>query len=107
MDSGDPWKPRPATVDKVMKMLQGVHKVLKPEGTFISISFGQVMDRTAHSLVIVHFPFAFSHIAWLCNSLQPHFRRPLFEGQGFTWAVDWKTFGEGFHYFFYTLKKVC
>ncbi|CAL9174926.1 unnamed protein product [Musa hybrid cultivar] len=76
VDSGDPWKPRPATVDKVMKMLQGVHKVLKPEGTFISISFGQ-----------------------------PHFRRPLFEGQGFTWSVDWKTFGEGFHYFFYTLKK--
>lgn len=42
MDSGDPWNPQSATVDKVMKMLEGVYKVLKPEGTFVSISFGQV-----------------------------------------------------------------
>lgn len=76
VDSGDPWNPHPATVNKVMKMLDGVHKVLKPEGTFISISFGQ-----------------------------PHFRRPLFEAPDFTWSVSWNTFGEGFHYFFYTLKK--
>ncbi|WOK92241.1 hypothetical protein Cni_G00932 [Canna indica] len=76
VDSGDPWRPRPATVNKVMKMLEGVHKVLKPEGIFISISFGQ-----------------------------PHFRRPLFESPGFTWSMEWNTFGEGFHYFFYILKK--
>lgn len=42
MDSGDPWNPRPATVAKVMLMLQGVHRVLKPDGIFISITFGQV-----------------------------------------------------------------
>lgn len=42
VDSGDPWKPHPETVSKVMKMLEGVHRVLKPEGIFISISFGQV-----------------------------------------------------------------
>ena len=42
VDSGDPWNPHPETVSKVMKMLEGVHRVLKPEGTFISISFGQV-----------------------------------------------------------------
>ncbi|XP_042377490.1 EEF1A lysine methyltransferase 4-like isoform X2 [Zingiber officinale] len=36
---------------------------------------------------------------------KPHFRRPLFERAGFTWSVEWKTFGEGFHYFFYILKK--
>ncbi|KAI0523619.1 hypothetical protein KFK09_006015 [Dendrobium nobile] len=59
-----------------MKVLQGVHKVLKPDGVFISISFGQ-----------------------------PHFRRELFEAPCFTWSVEWKTFGEEFHYFFYTLKK--
>ncbi|XP_072990887.1 uncharacterized protein [Typha latifolia] len=76
VDSGDPWNPNPSTVDKVMKMLECVHKVLKPEGTFISISFGQ-----------------------------PHFRRPLFEAPGFTWSIEWNTFGETFHYFVYTLKK--
>lgn len=42
VDSGDPWNPQPATVKKVMAMLEGVHRVLKPGGTFISISFGQV-----------------------------------------------------------------
>ncbi|PKU68085.1 hypothetical protein MA16_Dca024373 [Dendrobium catenatum] len=76
VDSGDPWNPRLETVSKVMKVLQGVHKVLKPDGVFISISFGQ-----------------------------PHFRRELFEAPCFTWSVEWKTFGEEFHYFFYTLKK--
>lgn len=44
VDSGDPWNPRPATVQKVMAMLQGVHRVLKPDGIFISITFGQVLE---------------------------------------------------------------
>ncbi|XP_042507445.1 EEF1A lysine methyltransferase 4 [Macadamia integrifolia] len=76
VDSGDPWNPRPTTVTKVLAMLQGVHRVLKPSGIFISISFGQ-----------------------------PHFRRPLFEAPEFTWSIEWETFGDGFHYFFYILKK--
>lgn len=76
VDSGDPWRPHPETVSKVMEMLKGVHRVLKPQGTFISISFGQ-----------------------------PHFRRPLFEAPGFTWSMEWNTFGDGFHYFFYILNK--
>jgi len=42
VDSGDPWNPKPEAVNKVNTMLQGVHRVLKPEGIFISISFGQV-----------------------------------------------------------------
>ncbi|RZC87048.1 hypothetical protein C5167_041979 [Papaver somniferum] len=41
VDSGDPWNPRPETVKKAMAMLQGVHRVLKPDGVFVSISFGQ------------------------------------------------------------------
>ncbi|PPR87703.1 hypothetical protein GOBAR_AA32992 [Gossypium barbadense] len=41
VDSGDPWNPQPATISKVMAMLEGVHKVLKPNGIFISITFGQ------------------------------------------------------------------
>ncbi|XP_026456164.1 EEF1A lysine methyltransferase 4 isoform X2 [Papaver somniferum] len=76
VDSGDPWNPRPETVKKAMAMLQGVHRVLKPDGVFVSISFGQ-----------------------------PHFRRPLFEAPEFSWSIEWKTFGDGFHYFFYILKK--
>lgn len=76
VDSGDPWNPQPETVNKVMAMLEDAHRVLKPDGIFISISFGQ-----------------------------PHFRRPLFDSPKFTWSVEWNTFGDAFHYFFYVLKK--
>ncbi|KAF5185857.1 Methyltransferase-like protein [Thalictrum thalictroides] len=76
VDSGDPWNPRVETVNKVTTMLKEVHRVLKQDGIFISISFGQ-----------------------------PHFRRPLFESPEFTWSIEWSTFGDGFHYFFYILKK--
>ncbi|KAJ8441951.1 hypothetical protein Cgig2_020096 [Carnegiea gigantea] len=41
VDSGDPWNPNPVTISKVKAMLQGIHRVLKPDGLFISISFGQ------------------------------------------------------------------
>ncbi|KAJ4716448.1 methyltransferase-like protein 13 [Melia azedarach] len=76
VNSGDPWNPRPETVSKVMAMLEGVHRVLKPDGIFLSISFGQ-----------------------------PHFRRPIFNAPQFSWSVEWITFGDGFHYFFYILRK--
>jgi len=76
VDSGDPWNPKPTTVNNVMKMLECMHRVLKPEGIFVSITFGQ-----------------------------PHFRRRFFEAPEFTWSVEYSTFGDGFHYFFYTLKK--
>ncbi|KAL8060487.1 hypothetical protein ABFX02_02G027400 [Erythranthe guttata] len=76
VDSGDPWNPEPVTVSRVMAMLEGIHRVLKPHGIFISITFGQ-----------------------------PHFRRRFFNSPTFTWSVEWRTFGDGFHYFFYILKK--
>eukprot|EP00257_Ricinus_communis_P016406 XP_015574573.1 EEF1A lysine methyltransferase 4 isoform X1 [Ricinus communis] len=76
VNSGDPWNPRPATVKQVKAMLDSVHRVLKPDGIFISISFGQ-----------------------------PHFRRPIFDAPEYTWSLEWKTFGDGFHYFFYILRK--
>lgn len=76
VNSGNPWNPQPETVTKVMAMLEGVHRVLKPDGLFISVSFGQ-----------------------------PHFRRPFFNAPQFTWSVEWITFGDGFHYFFYILRK--
>ncbi|PUZ45230.1 hypothetical protein GQ55_8G205200 [Panicum hallii var. hallii] len=43
VDSGDPWNPNPTTVNNVMKMLECIHRVLKPEGIFVSITFGQRM----------------------------------------------------------------
>lgn len=51
VDSGDPWNPQPATVSKVMAMLEGVHKVLKPDGIFISITFGQVQETDSCSFI--------------------------------------------------------
>ncbi|MCI17514.1 methyltransferase-like protein 13, partial [Trifolium medium] len=77
VDSGDPWNPKPETMAKVMSTLKGVHRVLKENGTFISITFGQ-----------------------------PHFRRPIFNAPEFSWSVEYTTFGETFHYFVYVLKKV-
>jgi EEF1A lysine methyltransferase 4 len=47
VDSGDPWNPNPTTVDNVMRMLEGIHRVLKPEGVFVSITFGQVEEIIA------------------------------------------------------------
>ncbi|XP_054787658.1 uncharacterized protein LOC129293622 [Prosopis cineraria] len=76
VDSGDPWNPKPETISKVMAMLKGVHRILKSDGIFISITFGQ-----------------------------PHFRRPIFNAPDFSWSVEWITFGETFHYFVYVLKK--
>nr|XP_043621862.1 EEF1A lysine methyltransferase 4 [Erigeron canadensis] len=78
VDSGDPWNPRPEVVSRAMAMLQGVHRVLNPHGIFISIAFGQ-----------------------------PHFRRPLYNAPEFTWSIEYTTFGDGFHYFFYILRKGC
>lgn len=104
VDSGDPWNPRPATVTKVMKMLEGVHRVLKPDGIYISISFGQVIYLCSKFIVLflVRKPVV---LIWIVVP-QPHFRRPFFYAPQFTWSVEWSTFGDGFHYFFYTLKKV-
>lgn len=76
MNSGDPWNPTQELKEKVLTMLKEAHRVLTPTGIFVSIAFGQ-----------------------------PHFRRPFFEEASFTWSTEVTTFGDGFHYFFYTLKK--
>lgn len=44
VDGGDPWNPQPSTRAKVMAMLEGVHRVLKKDGIFVSITFGQVLE---------------------------------------------------------------
>lgn len=42
VNSGDPWNPNDETKIKVMAMLENIHRVLKQDGIYISISFGQV-----------------------------------------------------------------
>lgn len=59
MDSGDPWNPRPETVNKVMAMLEDAHRVLKPDGIFISISFGQVYELIYSFFFFFSFPLIF------------------------------------------------
>uniref|UniRef100_A0A453B4B2 Methyltransferase domain-containing protein n=1 Tax=Aegilops tauschii subsp. strangulata TaxID=200361 RepID=A0A453B4B2_AEGTS len=60
VDSGDPWNPNPTTVDNVTKMLEGIHKVLKPGGKFVSITFGQVWEiQLSESLSCPSFAIAF------------------------------------------------
>eukprot|EP00897_Mesotaenium_endlicherianum_P002568 jgi/Mesen1/2339/ME000155S01419 len=76
VDSESAWTPSQEVRARVHAMLASAHRVLAPAGLFISITFGQ-----------------------------PHFRRPLLEDPEFTWAMKYQTFGEGFHYFFYTLRK--
>ena len=36
---------------------------------------------------------------------QPHFRRPILLAERFTWSMEVGSFGEGFHYFVYVLRK--
>lgn len=60
VDSGDPWNPNSENVTKVMKMLEGIHKVLKPDGVYISISFGQVkltffFNSFSHLFYVIYF----------------------------------------------------
>ncbi|KAJ7514629.1 hypothetical protein O6H91_23G052900 [Diphasiastrum complanatum] len=76
VNSGNPWNPSLKTKERVTAMLREAHRVLKPRGVFISIAFGQ-----------------------------PHFRRPFFEAIGFSWSMQYATFGDNFHYFLYTLRK--
>lgn len=70
VDSGDPWNPRPETVDKVMAVLQGVHRVLKPDGIFISITFGQVLAMGPYyfSFVCSSFVISFNLICCILIS---------------------------------------
>ena len=55
VDSGDPWNPKPTTVNNVMKMLECMHRVLKPEGIFVSITFGQVRRFSLSKLPPINF----------------------------------------------------
>lgn len=53
-----------------------VSRVLRPHGRFISITFAQ-----------------------------PHFRKRHYAQPAYGWSVQHTTYGSGFHYFLYTMRK--
>ena len=36
---------------------------------------------------------------------QPHFRRPFLLAERYTWGMEVASFGEGFHYFLYSMRR--
>jgi hypothetical protein len=59
-----------------MRQLFGLRRVLTETGVFLSVTFAQ-----------------------------PHFRRRFLLASGYIWGMQVATFGEGFHYFVYTMRK--
>ena len=78
LEKADKWEPDPEAFEISEKYFKEVDRVLKPDGIFIQISFGQ-----------------------------PHFRRKLFERDIYNWDVEVQTIqpGQGFHFFLYICKK--
>lgn len=64
VDGGkDPWHPNPKTLERMHAWLAEAHRVLSDQGVLVSISFAQ-----------------------------PHFRRLLFDSQGYTWIVETESY---------------
>lgn len=76
VDNDNPFDPKTEVKERVFKMLHETHRVLKSDGIFISVTFAQ-----------------------------PHFRKPFLLSKQFSWNISISTFGEGFHYFVYTMHK--
>ena len=77
VDEGDVWDPQESCRRDVHQTCRAIHRVLKRDGLFIQISFAQ-----------------------------PHFRRRYLERpQHYGWSFAVHTFGTGFGYFFYTMRK--
>ena len=77
-DNKDPWNPLPHIFEKSSKTLNNCIRVLKPQGTFVSISFDQ-----------------------------PHFRKKLLLSEEFEnqWSFRQKNIDHGLGYFMYILQK--
>lgn len=76
VDNDQPFDARAEVKKRVFQMLHETHRVLKSDGLFVSVTFAQ-----------------------------PHFRKPFLLSQEFSWNISVSTFGEGFHYYVYTLHK--
>ena len=77
-ENKDPWHPSDSVKEKSSKTLNNCIRVLKPQGTFISISFDQ-----------------------------PHFRKKLLLSEEFQdlWTFSQKSIDHGLGYFMYILLK--
>lgn len=76
VDNNQPFDPKAEVKHRVFKMLDETHRVLRPAGVFISVTFAQ-----------------------------PHFRKPFLLSKQFDWNMSISTFGESFHYFVYVMRK--
>ncbi|XP_074859967.1 EEF1A lysine methyltransferase 4 [Carettochelys insculpta] len=72
----DPWNVTPETAALLDQVLKEVSRVLRSGGRFISITFAQ-----------------------------PHFRKRHYAQPAYSWSVHHSTYGTGFHYFFYVMRK--
>lgn len=77
-EKADKWNPDPEAFEISEKYFKEVERVLKPNGIFVLITFGQ-----------------------------PHFRRKLFERDIYNWNLDVQTIqpNGGFHFFIYVCRK--
>eukprot|EP00455_Lapot_gusevi_P005374 TRINITY_DN1228_c0_g1_i1.p1 TRINITY_DN1228_c0_g1~~TRINITY_DN1228_c0_g1_i1.p1 ORF type:complete len:231 (-),score=74.87 TRINITY_DN1228_c0_g1_i1:39-683(-) len=77
VDEGDVWDPAEHVKDEVHRLCSHVTRVLKADGKFLQMSFGQ-----------------------------PHFRcKYLDHTDRYHWSYRYHTFGGGFGYFFYVMDK--
>lgn len=70
------WCYSPEAEDMIGGILEAISQILRPGGSFISVTFAQ-----------------------------PHFRSPLYSLKRYGWSVVWETVGEGFEYFVYVMTK--
>ncbi|GMH41582.1 hypothetical protein BSKO_09492 [Bryopsis sp. KO-2023] len=81
VENDSPWEPLPRVQSDMHTTLHGIHRVLKPDGVFISVTFAQ-----------------------------PHFRKRFLRDGRYSWGCSVETYGGGeggssFEYFVYVMKK--
>ncbi|XP_053167625.1 EEF1A lysine methyltransferase 4 isoform X2 [Hemicordylus capensis] len=76
VEETDPWNVSYEAKVLLDQVLREVSRVLKPGGRFISITFAQ-----------------------------PHFRKRHYAQPAYGWSVHHVTYGSGFHYFLYVMRK--
>ncbi|XP_060690089.1 EEF1A lysine methyltransferase 4 [Hemiscyllium ocellatum] len=76
VDVKDPWNVSQETTETIDQVLKEVSRILRKGGRFISITFAQ-----------------------------PHFRKQLYAKRVYNWSIKHQTYGNDFHYYFYTMTK--
>ncbi|XP_022709153.1 endothelin-converting enzyme 2-like isoform X5 [Varroa jacobsoni] len=73
-----PWEASPTTKHDMKRTTDSIYSLLRPGGRFVSVTF-----------------------------TQPHFRLKYYQHEEYKWKINYETFGEGFHYFFYVATREC